>query len=441
MSITSPGIGSGLDVTTLVSQLVASERAPTAKRIDAFESKTKSEISAFGSLRSTLDGLRTALDKLRLPETAQARKASLPESPNFSVTTTSKAAIGSYDVEVLALSSAHKLASTAFAKDTTPVGTGKLTITSGDATITVDIDAEHKTVDGIRDAINKAAAGKGVVATVVQADDGAHLVLSATRTGAANALKIAASGGDGGLAVFDNTSTTTMKQLDAASDARIKVDGFERSSATNTVDDLIEGVSFTLTKVGTPQTFTVAADNSVMRTAAKAFVTTYNTATNALKSVSRYDATTKVAAPLNGDPLVRGVSRDLRAQVGASVEDLKAIGITIAADGLLKMDDAAFDAAMAKDTAPAARLFAGDAGLAASLDKSLDRLLDADGLLHDRDQTLAARTKTIAKQREALDTRMTAVEARYRAQFVALDGLMTQMQSISSYLTQQLANL
>ncbi|NUS60537.1 MAG: flagellar filament capping protein FliD, partial [Lysobacter sp.] len=198
------------------------------------------------------------------------------------------------------------------------------------------------------------------------------------------------------------------------------------------------------TKVGTPdvpQTFTVSADPSVLRTAAKAFVTTYNSATTALKSVSSYNAATKVAAPLNGDPLVRGVSRDLRAQVGASVEDLKAIGITIGTDGLLKMDDAAFDAAMTKDTTPATRLFVDDAGLAAGLDKSLDRLLDADGLLHDRDETLATRTKTIAKQREALDTRMTAVEARYRAQFVALDGLMTQMQSISSYLTQQLANL
>ncbi|NUS59334.1 MAG: flagellar filament capping protein FliD, partial [Lysobacter sp.] len=314
MSITSTGIGSGLDVTTLVSQLVASERAPTAQRIDAFESKTKSEISAFGSLRSTLDGLRTALAKLRLPETAQARKASLPDSPNFSVTTTSKAAIGSYDVEVLALSSAHKLASKEFAADTTPVGTGKLTITSGDITLNVDVDDEHKTVDGIRDAINKAAAGKGVVATVVQADDGAHLVLSATRTGAANAVKIAASGGDGGLAVFDNTGATTMKQLDAALDARVKVDGFERSSPTNTIDEMIEGVTFTLTKVGTadvPQTFTVSADTSVLRTAAKAFVTTYNSATTALKSVSSYNAATKVAAPLNGDPLVRGVSRDL----------------------------------------------------------------------------------------------------------------------------------
>lgn len=444
MSITSTGIGSGLDVNTLVSQLVTAERSPTAARIDAFEKKTKAEISAFGTLRSTLDGLRTAIGKLRLPETVQARKASVPEGAHFSVTTTSDAAIGRYDVEVLALSSAHKLASTPFATQQTPVGTGKLTIASGDTTIAVDIDATHNTLDGVRDAINKAAGGKGVVATIVQADDGAHLVLSATQTGAANALHITASGGDGGLAVFANASApNTMQQLEAATDARIKVDGFERSSPTNTIADLVEGVSFTLTKAepGTTQTLTVAADSSVLRTAAKAFVSSYNSATTALKSVSRYDAATKVAAPLNGDPLVRGVSRDLRAQVGEQVEDLKALGITVGADGLLKMDDAAFDAAMAKDAAPAARLFTGDDSLSAHLDQSLDRLLDDDGLLHDRDQGLSARTKSIAKQRDDLDTRMTQVEARYRAQFVALDGLMTQMQSISSYLTQQLSNL
>ena len=138
---------------------------------------------------------------------------------------------------------------------------------------------------------------------------------------------------------------------------------------------------------------------------------------------------------------MRGVGRDLRAQVGAEVEDLKALGITMDANGLLKLDEAAFDAAMAKDAAPATRLFSGDDSLAAHLEASLDKLLDDDGMLEAREDGVAARTKTIASQRTALDTRMSAVEARYRAQFVALDTLMTQMQSVSDALAQQLSKL
>lgn len=442
MSIPATGIGSGLDVATLVQQLVAAERAPTATRIDRFERETKAEISAFGTLRSAFDGLRTALGKLRADDTAQARKASVPEGAGYSVGATARAAVGSYEVEVLALASAHKLASSAFATRETVVGTGRLTITSGATTLDVDIDAGSNTLDGIRDAINTAAAGKGVVATIVQADDGARLVLSAVETGAANALRIDASGGDGGLAAFAYAppAATTMQQLEPAADARVKVDGFERSSATNTVADMIEGVTLTLTKAapGTVQAFSVVADPAVLRSAAKSFVSAYNAATNAMKSVSRYDPATKVAAALNGDPLVRGVSRDLRTQVGAEVEDLKALGITVDKDGLLKLDEAAFDAAMAEDPTPAARLFTADDGLAADLESSLARLLDDDGLLDSRDEGLAARSKSIASQRTALDQRMAQVEQRYRAQFVALDALMAQMQSTSSYLAQQL---
>lgn len=444
MSITSTGIGSGLDVSTLVQQLVASERSPTATRIDRFERETKAEISAFGTLRSAFDTLRSAIGKLSSDDTALARKVTVAEGAGFTATAAANAATGRYQVEVLSLARTHKLASAPFANADTVVGTGRLTITSGDTTLQVDIDPANATLDGIRDSINRVAGGTGVTATLVQADDGARLVLSAKDPGVANALRITASGGDGGLAALaHDPPATSLQQLEPASDAQLKVDGFLRSSTTNRVSDIIEGVTFTLTQEapGTIKTLTVDADPSALRSAAKAFVTAYNGATNAITSTTRYDATTKVAAALNGDALMRGVSRDFRSQVGGAVEDLKAMGITIGTDGLLKMDDAAFDAAMAKDPAPAMRLFTGDDSMAAGLEDSLSRLLDSEGLIKGRENGLAARTKSIASQRTALDDRMTQVEARYRAQFVALDALMAQMQSTSSYLAQQLDKL
>ena len=155
-----------------------------------------------------------------------------------------------------------------------------------------------------------------------------------------------------------------------------------------------------------------------------------------------YNTTTQVAAALNGDSMVRGAARELRDTVSAEVTDLKAIGISINKDGTLKLDEAAFDAAMLKDPAPASRLFAsGTTSLAGRLDAALDHLLDDDGLLDSRSDALSARTKALAKQRSALDYRMTQAEARYRAQFTALDSMVTSLQSTSNFLSQHLSAL
>jgi len=442
MSISSAGIGSGLDVASIVQQLVAAERAPAAARIDRDERRTKAEISAIGSLRSAFDGLRGAIEKLSSDDSALARKATVQAEAGFSASASAGAATGIHQIEVLALASAHKLSSVAHAATDTAVGTGQLVIGSGETTLTVDITSENNTLAGIRDAINAAADSKGVTATIVNADDGAHLVLSANDTGASNALTITTSGGDGGLAGFshDPPNASTMTQLSAASDAQVKIDGLLRSNASNTLTDMLEGVSLTLTEAapGTIKSLTVASDPSVLRSAAKAFVSAYNTATDAIARTTAYNADTQVAAALNGDSLVRGTSRDLRGQVSASVADLKTLGITVDLEGKLTMDDAVFDAAIADDPSPATRLFSADTGLAAGLEKSLARLLDDDGLFDSRDDSLEKRTGTIEDQRVALDRRMSQVEARYRAQFVALDGLMAKLQSTSSFLAQQL---
>lgn len=438
-------IGSGLDINAIVSQLVASERAPTAGRIDRSERQTKAQISAIGTLRGALDGLRTALTKLGGDDAVQARKASVAAESGFSASAGTSAATGTYQVEVLALASAHKLSSTPYAATDTVVGTGTLTLVSGETTLAVEIDASNNTLAGIRDAINTAAAGQGITATIVNADDGAHIVIGATATGAANALTITASGGDGGLAglSYDPPSATTMTELSVAGDASLKVDGLLRTSASNTITDMLEGVSLTLTAAapGTIKELTVASDPSVLRSAAKGFVSAYNAAIAAIASTTKYDPETKVAAALNGDAMVRGTSRDLRGQLSDSVTDLKALGISIDLEGKLSMDDAAFDTALAADPGPATRLFSGEGSLVAGLEISLGRLLDDDGLFDGRSEGLTTRTQSIFDQRLMLDRRMDQVEARYRAQFVALDGLMANLQTTSSFLSQQLATL
>ena len=117
------------------------------------------------------------------------------------------------------------------------------------------------------------------------------------------------------------------------------------------------------------------------------------------------------------------------------------MGITVEKDGKLKIDEAAFNKAIAEDPAAVSALFDEETGIGAGVTRTLDTLLDDDGLMDSRSDSLDARTKALDSQRLALDRRMEQVEARYRAQFVALDGLVAQLQSTSNYLAQQLANL
>lgn len=445
MSIgSSGGVGSGLDVGSIVRQLVAADRAPSDARYDRTGRQLQAQISAIGTLRSAFSGLRTAVNALSSNDAAQARRATVPEGAGFGATAGAGAAIGKYQIEVLALARAHKLSSAAYPTSATAVGTGTLTLTAGPNTLAIEIDASNHTLAGIRDAINAKAAGKGVAASLVTADDGARLIITSLDTGLAHAVRVSASGGDGGLTalVYDPPTTTNLTQLTAAADARVKAEGFERTSASNTVTDLISGVSITLTQAepAVLRELSITGDPAVLRTAAKNFVGAYNASIASIATTTAYNTTTKVAAALNGDSLVRGANRELRDTVSADVGDLKALGITIGKDGTLKLDETAFDAALAKDPGPAARLFgAGTTSLAGKLDTTLDRLLNADGLLESRSDGLGSRTKTLQSQRVALDFRMTQIEARYLAQFTALDAIVTKLQGTSNFLSQQLS--
>ena len=214
-TLTSAGIGSGLQVDSIVAGLVAAERKPADDRLNALESTTKAQISAFGSITSAMSSLSAALDKFKADGGLPGRKATVATDAGFTASATSKAVVGSYSVTVEALATAHKLQSAAVA-GSTQVGDGTLTFQVGGGTaFNVVIDAGKSTLADIRDAINKQAAGKGVTATIVHGDDGDVLTLTSDKTGSAGALSISASGGNGGLSVLA-TSGGTLTQLAAA---------------------------------------------------------------------------------------------------------------------------------------------------------------------------------------------------------------------------------
>jgi flagellar hook-associated protein 2 len=439
-SIVNAGIGSGLDVNALVNGLVSAERAPADNRLKASESTAKAQISAFGALSSALSGLQTALDAFKGVGADPGRKATVGADAGFAASAGTTAPLGSYSVRVEKLATIHKLQSAAVATDA-QVGYGTLSIQVGsDTAVSVDIASGSGTLADIRDAINAKTGSQGVTASLVHGDAGDVLTLTSSRSGADGAMTITASGGDGGLSALTNPALT---EVAAAQDAEVWVDGVKRTSASNHLTDLIDGVTLDLTKAQTGLSFdlTITGDGSALRTRVEAFVKAYNTAITTLRTQSAAGDAKTPGAALSGDATPRALTQALRTAMGTAYAEMSTLGLATAKEGTLTLDGAKFDAAVAAD-GNAVRAVLGDAAdYATSLRATFTAYLGDEGVLNDRTESLNDRLESIADQREALNRRMATMEANYRRQFTALDTMMAQMQSTSSFLTQQLAGL
>ncbi|GAA5078602.1 flagellar filament capping protein FliD [Lysobacter panacisoli] len=438
-------LGSGIDIPSLVSQLVAAERSPIENRIARGENAAKTQLSAMGSLKSTFSTLQSALEKLRKNDGANARVATIPDDKaGFTATASSTAAVGEYKIEVESLASAHKLTSPAKAADA-KIGTGKLVIEAGDEKIEVEIKEGRNTLADIRSAINEAAAGKGVQASLVNADGGQHLVLTAVDAGTEGKLRITTEGGDGGLSalVYDPGVSTAMTETVKAEDAVVYVDGLKRTSSSNSITDLLPGVTITLKTAKPDEVFTlkVATDDAALKTTLASFVSAYNAAIGLTKSLTAYNAETKTGSALTGDSMVRGLQSSLRNMASENVVAFKALGLKINTDGTLALNTGDLTKALAEDPGALSRLFSGEDGsYGAKLEDMLGSVLEDNGLLDSRTDSLNARMKTYDKQYEDLDRRMESLQARYTAQFTAMEQLVTQLQGSSGFLSQQLGS-
>ena len=454
-SVISSGVGSGLDVQGLVSQLVAAEGAPQTLRLNRQEAVLQGELSALGTLRSALAEFQTALQSLKDLDTFQGRTVTQNLTDFVSVTASSDAAPGGFSVEVEQLASAQRLASGPYTDQTSVVGTGTLTIAVGGASFAVDIDSDSNTLAGIRDAVNGAADNTGVVATIINAVDGSRLIFSATETGLANTLTVTESDGDGGLAdlVYDpDNAIENLTELDPAQDARVLIEGFAIESASNTITGAVDGIDIVLLAQNAPGEETevsIGFDRAGARTSIDTLVDSYNSLVDAIDRLTSFDAETETAGPLLGDATVRNLTFQLRRELGASVSGLTGpfaslidLGITAELDGKLAIDGAKLDAAFDEDFDAIGSLFStAEVGIAARLDALVDPYLNSGGLLDTRTDGLNASIEDIGDRRESLDERLAAVEARLFNQFNALDTLLAQLQSTSNFLSQQLANL
>ena len=385
MPIQSAGIGSGLDVNGLITQLMAVERQPAAL-LDKKTSGYKAKLSAYGSLSSTLATLQTAAGAVTSLSKLRAVGASVADTSLATASAAPGTRAGSYALEVQTLAQSQKLNSVAFASTSTTVGAGTLTFEygtySGGAfslnadkpSTSVVISAGQDSLAGVRDAIN--AASGGVSASIVNDGSGQRLVITSKDTGIANALRIGVVDDDGqntdaaGLSRLAYNAatggTSNLSEAAAARNALIVVDGVSVTRATNTLTDAIEGVSLNLLKAasGTTTTVSVARNIDTAVSAVQGFVQAYNNASASLRSLSAYNADTKTGAVLQGDSTLIGVQSRLRAMLGGLVENaggyasLSEIGIAFLRDGSLLTDSAKLRAAFNDPVKDVASVFA-----------------------------------------------------------------------------------
>lgn len=472
MPITSAGIGSGLDVNSIVSQLVAIERQPI-NQLQSQVSRLQTQISAFGKLQGSLSTLRDAATKLATASTFGVSQASSSNAALLGASASSGAQAGNYNVVVTRLAQAQTLESAAFANTGTSLGSGTLRIELGDfdsvpplpkagaTAVDITIDPAKSSLTEVRDQIN--AAGAGVVASIVNDVSGSRLVLRSAQTGQENGFRTQVlDDGDGnpgdatGLSALAFDPSTggfmMMERRQASANAMVTVNGIVVESPTNTLDGTIEGMTLNLRQLGQAEVV-VEPDTEALKKSVDDFVKAYNESIQLLRQQTSFDPTTKVAGPLQGDSSGSTMLAQLRGLFtgngGASTafSRLADVGLNLNTDGTIKVDDTKLTAALAKGP-ELKKLFANvdtatpaNEGFGNRIQAWLNRALNSDGTLDSRTQSLQARVRNNEQAQARLEDRVARTQVRLQQQYTALDTRMGQLTGLANFVSQQVALL
>ena len=464
-SISSAGLGSGLDVTSIVSSLMAVESRPLTLLQNSAAS-LNTQVSAFGQLQSLTSGMRDAANALTSLTLWSQTTSSSSDASSVSVSTSGTAATGKYSVSVQNLAQAQTVSSSAFASGSTLVGEGTLTIElggyasdgsstaftakPGSTPISISIGPGESSLAGIRDKIN--AAGAGVTASIVTDASGARLAIRSSSTGAQNAFRITT--GDSALSglTYDGStgadSAMTLNQ--SALDANATINGIAVTSASNTLDGVADGLTMTLLKTTTSNVDVgVSADSGAVTSAVNKFVSAFNSLAGYIQTQTKYDAASKTGGVLQGDRTVTQLQGQLRgiinqAMTGGKYSVLSDVGITMQSDGTLAVDNTRLSNAVA-NRSDLKQLFtaygdtAATQGFMTRFRNLGDSLLNQGGAIPTRNTSLQSMLKSNSDSQTSMQNRLDQVQARLQKQYQALDTAMAQLSSTSSYLTQQLA--
>jgi flagellar hook-associated protein 2 len=464
--ITSLGSGSNLDLQGILDQLKANAQQQL-KQIQQRQTQVAAQVSAYGAVRAAAQAVQTAAKALSNPETNGAVKTTVT-GDGFSAVAQPGAVPTRYSIKVDTLASSQQLRSASTANRAAAIGSGgTIAITLQDGSSTTIAVGADTSLNGIVKAINADDAA-GVQASVISDGNGnSYLMLSTRDTGTQAAVTTIAVTGNAQLQAligYDSAGASAMTEQHAATDATLWVNGLEATSASNTVDGVIDGVTLTLTAVSKDDSgsVTIARDTSAATKAVQGFVTAYNALLTKMDAVSSYDSATDSAGVLGGDGTLRSLQRTLasalRVLTPGDLNTLQDLGISTAptqttgADGatvpagglLLNLDT--LDAKHLYSLSDALKNHAGDAAkiLAAvgnQVNTAVERFAGKNGVMDHRTTGLNSLSDSLQESYDHTSTRIDAEITQLRAQFVQLDMFVAQMNSTSSYLTQQFAAL
>ncbi|CAM5197521.1 Flagellar hook-associated protein 2 OS=Castellaniella defragrans OX=75697 GN=HNR28_003230 PE=3 SV=1 [Castellaniella defragrans] len=444
------GVGSGLPLDTLMTQLQTSEEAGL-QPIQQQENTTSATLSAYGQLQSAVSALQAAAQTLTTSGTFNALQATVSGSA-LTASTASGAVAGQYSITVDQLAKPQTLYTTGQASATAANGTGgTLTLTLGDGTThTLDLTGKDTSLNGLVEAINSDSS-LGVSATLI--NDGSsspyHLLLGARSTGAQGAVTTLSSDNTAlqSLLGFGQGAASGVTE-DPAANAELHVDGIAVTSQSNTVQGAINGVTLTLNAVdSTPAELSITQDTSRVTQAVQGFVVAYNTVQSTLQSLTAYDTSTNSGSVLTGDSLALEVQGQTQNALNTfsptgTINSLFALGVSSdPTTGKLSLDTSALTQALTTDPADVQNVLGGPAGVGNAVQTLTTRMLDTGGLFSNATDGLNATLKDLQSQYTEMSNRITDDMDTYRQQFTALDTMVAQMNSVSSYLTQQLSSL
>lgn len=454
-TISSPGIGSGLDVQSIVTQLVALEKAPL-RQLQTQASSFQTKLSTYGTIKSQVSAMGEAAAKLSNGSGWNAVTASSSNAAAIGVTAAAGAPATSFTMQVSQLAKAQSTASSAVASGST-IGSGTLTIelgqwagtsfTAGGATtVNVAIDAAD-TLSAIASKINDA--GAGVSATVLRDASGERLLLRSRETGEANGFRIAATDPSLSGLAFDPGNPGGQSLSQSGQNALATVNNVPISSASNRLTDTLPGMTIQLQQETTqPVEISVGTDVEAIKKNVQAFVDSYNTLSATLTSATRYDAASKTAGALQGDATAIGLQNALRGMMrsvtsSAPFERLSDIGIEMKTGGQLEIKPAKLDSALS-NLDGLKSLFtatAGDAtteGFGLKLKRFADGLLAADGLVSTKTDGIQRSIDRNGREQERVNDRAARVEVRLLQQYNAMDAAVGRLNGLNAFVSQQI---
>lgn len=441
MTVTLPGLATGLDTTSIISSLSSVQQAPITA-MQSRKTNIDSAVTTITAFSSKLSALATAARALDTTAEWNSTSATSSDTASVVASTSSGAVAGGYDVRVTQLAREQRTQSNTVASATSALGlTGTLTMTIGSGSpVTVNLSAGDTLTDIASHISNS---GARINASVIY--DGARyrLMVRGLDTGAASSIAFNES--DAGTRTTLGLSNVA-NTYQSAQDAQFSVDNIAMTRSTNQVTDAVPGVTLGLVKTtSSALRVTVANDPAALRTKVQSFITAYNDVVNVTHASTGYGTSKPANAVLTGDRALRGSLERLSSIVSSAVPGttgryttLGSVGVALQNDGTLRLDDTKFSAAINADSAGVSKLFVTDAAIGATgamstIASAVDSLTGAStSLVRSRIDSLNAQSRRMSTDITKKQTQIAQYADNLRTQFAALEGTVSKYKSLLS---------